>query len=50
MVYLEQLHSALYVDEPDEVAKYLTAMDQLCVQAATDSASKDMLSALLKQA
>ena len=50
VVYLEQLHSALYVDEPDEVAKYLTAMDQLCVQAATDSASKDMLSTLLKRA
>ena len=50
VVYLEQLHSALYVDEPDEVAKYLTVMDLLCVQAATGSASKDMLSALLKQA
>ena len=50
VVYLEQLHSALYVDEPYEVAKYLTVMDLLCVQAATGSASKDMLSALLKQA
>jgi len=50
VVYLEQLHSALYVDEPDEVAKYLTVMDLLCVQAATGRASKDMLSALLKQA
>jgi transcriptional regulator with XRE-family HTH domain len=50
VVYLEQLYSALYVDEPDEVAKYLTVMDQLCVQAATGGASKNMLSALLKQA
>jgi hypothetical protein len=49
VVYLEQLHSALFVDDPDEVAKYLTAMDHLCVQAATNSASKNMLSALLKQ-
>src|SRR5215472_11715575 len=50
VVYLEQLYSALCVDEPEEVAKYLTVMDQLCVQAATGRASKDMLSALLKQA
>lgn len=50
VVYLEQLHSALYLDQPDDVIDYLTVMDQLCVQAATGAASKDTLRALLKQA
>ena len=50
LVYLEQLHSALYLDQPHDVAGYLTVMDQLCVRAATGAASQDMLHALLKQA
>jgi transcriptional regulator with XRE-family HTH domain len=50
VVYLEQLNSALYLDQPGDVADYLTVMDQLCVQAETGAASKDMLHALLKQA
>ena len=50
VVYLEQLNSALYLDQPDDVVDYLTVMDQLCVQAKTGAASKDMLHALLKQA
>jgi transcriptional regulator with XRE-family HTH domain len=50
VVYLEQLNSAVYLDQPDDVIDYVTVMDQLCVQAATDAASKDMLMALLKQA
>ena len=50
LVYLEQLHSALYLDQPDDVAGYLTVMDQLCVQAETGAASQDMLRALLRQA
>jgi hypothetical protein len=50
IVYLEQLHSALYLDQPDDVIGYVTVMDQLCVQAATGAASKDTLGALLKQA
>ncbi len=49
LVYLEQLNSALYLDQPDDVLDYLTVMNQLCVQAETGAASKDMLSALLKQ-
>jgi transcriptional regulator with XRE-family HTH domain len=48
VVYLEQLNSALYLDQLDEVTDYVTVMDQLCVQAATGAASKDMLSALLR--
>ena len=31
LVYLEQLISALYLDQPDDVAGYLTVMDQLCL-------------------
>jgi Domain of unknown function (DUF5753) len=49
VVYLEQLNSALYLDQPDDVTNYLTIMDQLCVQAETDTASKDMIRALLRQ-
>jgi transcriptional regulator with XRE-family HTH domain len=50
VVYLEQLNSALYLDQPDDVANYLAIMDQLCIQADTGAASKDMLRALLEQA
>jgi Domain of unknown function (DUF5753) len=49
VVYLEQLNSALYLDPPDAVIDYVTVMNQLCVQAETGTASKDMLGALLKQ-
>jgi hypothetical protein len=49
LVYLEQLNSALYLDHPDQVVGYVTVMDQLCVEALTKTASKDMLGALLKQ-
>ena len=50
VVYLEQLNSALYLDQPDDVANYLAIMDQLCIQADTGAASKDMLRALLERA
>ena len=50
VVYLEQLNSALYLDQPDDVANYLAIMDQLCIQADTGADSKDMLRALLEQA
>ncbi len=49
LVYLEQLNSAVYLDDPDDVIDYVTVMDQLCIQAKTGTASKDMLRALLKQ-
>jgi transcriptional regulator with XRE-family HTH domain len=49
VVYLEQLNSALYLDQPGDVIDYVTIMDQLCVQAATGAASKDLLHALLRQ-
>jgi transcriptional regulator with XRE-family HTH domain len=50
VVYLEQLNSAQYFDQSDDVTGYMTVMDQLCVQAATNRDSRDILSALLKQA
>jgi hypothetical protein len=50
VVYLEQLNSAIYLDQPDDVIDYVTVMDQLAVQAGTGADSKNMLSALLKQA
>ena len=50
VVYLEQLNSALYLDQPEDVTDYVAVMDQLCVQADTGAASKDMLRALLRQA
>src|ERR1017187_4474904 len=50
LVYLEQLNSAVYLDQPDDVIDYVTVMDRLCVQAETGAASKDLLSALLKRA
>jgi transcriptional regulator with XRE-family HTH domain len=50
LVYLEQLNSAQYLGHPDDIIDYMTVMDQLCVQAETGTASKDMLRALLKQA
>jgi transcriptional regulator with XRE-family HTH domain len=46
VVYLEQLNSALYIDQPEDVMDYLTIMNELCVQALTDTASKDMLSTI----
>jgi hypothetical protein len=49
VVFLEQLNSAVYLDQPDEVLNYVTIMDQLCVQAATDTASRDMIWTLLKR-
>jgi transcriptional regulator with XRE-family HTH domain len=49
VVYLEQLTSAVYLDQPHDVAGYLAVMDQLCVQAATGAASKDMLRAFLRE-
>jgi transcriptional regulator with XRE-family HTH domain len=49
LVYLEQLNSATYLENPDDVVGYVTVMDQLCVQAETGASSKDMLRALLEQ-
>ena len=50
VVYLEQLNSAVYLDQPDDVTSYQTIMDQLCVQAETSTASRTMIRALLRHA
>jgi transcriptional regulator with XRE-family HTH domain len=50
VVYLEQLNSALYLDQPEDVTGYVTVMDHLCVQADSGTASKDTLRALLEEA
>lgn len=49
VVYLEQLNSALYLDQPADVTGYMTVMNQLVVQAETGAASRDMLRALLRE-
>ncbi|HEV2370526.1 MAG TPA: helix-turn-helix transcriptional regulator [Streptosporangiaceae bacterium] len=49
LVYLEQLNSALYLDQPSDVTDYMTVMNQLCVQAETGAASREMLRELLRQ-
>ncbi len=48
VVYLEQLNSALYLDDPEDVVHYVRVMNQLCVQADTGNASKDLLRDLLE--
>jgi transcriptional regulator with XRE-family HTH domain len=49
VVYLEQLSSALYLDQPDDVVDYVTVMDQLCVQAVSGPDTKDLLRGLLAE-
>ena len=43
VVYLEQLTSALYIDKPAEVDRYLEVMERLCVQAETAADSIRLL-------
>ncbi len=43
VVYLEQLTSALYIDKPAEVDRYLEVMERLCVQAETAADSIKLL-------
>src|SRR5260221_14642378 len=50
VVYLEQLNSALYLDQPADVIGYMTLMHQLRVQAQTCTSSSAILSQLLTQA
>jgi transcriptional regulator with XRE-family HTH domain len=50
LVYLEQLDSATYLDQPEQVVNYLAIMNQLAVEALSKEASKDMLLELVRQA
>jgi len=49
LVYLEQLNSALYLDQPGDVTDYVNVMSQLCVQAETGAASKNILRGLIEE-
>jgi transcriptional regulator with XRE-family HTH domain len=50
MVYLEQLSSALYLDDPADVCEYQAVMNQLRAQAETEAASRQLIRALLRDA
>jgi transcriptional regulator with XRE-family HTH domain len=47
VVYLEQLTSALYLDRPEALSRYLMVMDQLCMKAATPADSAGIISEIL---
>jgi hypothetical protein len=49
VVFLEQIDSAVYLDDPSQVLSYRTMMDQLAVQAAEPAESLEMLRALLRE-
>jgi transcriptional regulator with XRE-family HTH domain len=49
VVYLEQLTSAMYIDESKDVNRYLKAMESLDAQALTSSGTTQFLRQLLKQ-
>ncbi len=49
VVYLEQLTSALYLDNPKDVNSYLRAMQRLNTQALTSFETTQFLRQLLKQ-
>lgn len=42
-VYLDNLVSALYLEEPDQIMQYSAAWDGLCTQALSPEASYEML-------
>ncbi|MBB4934517.1 transcriptional regulator with XRE-family HTH domain [Lipingzhangella halophila] len=46
IVYLEQLHSAVYLDKRDDTHRYLEIMGQLCVQAPPPAATPGLLTSL----
>jgi transcriptional regulator with XRE-family HTH domain len=48
MVYLEQLTSALYLDNPEDINSYLRGMRRLTTQALTSSETTQFLRQLLK--
>lgn len=47
VVYLEQLTSALYLEKPSEVDRYLEVMERLCVQAETAAETVQLLQKML---
>jgi hypothetical protein len=47
VVYMEQLTSALYLDKREDTDPYMKVMDHLCVEAATVTESRRLLTDLL---
>ncbi len=47
VVYLEQLTSALYLEKPAEVERYVEVMERLCVQAETAADTVKLLQKIL---
>jgi len=49
VVYLEHLTSALYLDKPDEVDRYLHVMESVCVHAAPPDQTVELLDQLINE-
>lgn len=49
VVYLEQLTSAVYLEKPEDVDRYLAAMERLCLQARPASETERMLRRFLTE-
>jgi transcriptional regulator with XRE-family HTH domain len=49
VVYLEQLSSALYLDDRDDIDGYMAVMDRLCVEAAPSDGTIKMLHEIIKE-
>nr|WP_229806070.1 helix-turn-helix transcriptional regulator [Microbispora rosea] len=49
VVYLEQLTSAVYLEKPEDVDRYLAAMERLCIQARPASETERMLRRFLTE-
>jgi Domain of unknown function (DUF5753)/Helix-turn-helix domain len=48
VVYIEHMTSALYLDKPDDLDIYATAMDSLCVEADPPNKTADILADVLR--
>ncbi len=48
VVYLEQLTSAMYLDKPSDVDRYVTAMDKLSAASAPPGQSRQIIRAMLE--
>jgi transcriptional regulator with XRE-family HTH domain len=49
VVYVEHLVSALYIEKPEHVERYIEVMDRLSVQSLTPEASTELVSKLLTE-
>lgn len=49
IVYLEQLTSAIYLDKPQDVRRYLMVMDRLCVEAESPAQTLRFLHRIAKE-